>query len=285
MGLKKFCRNIAYLTKNQLSKKENNFEDLKFQLFASLYEIPIPEIKSIDETLDLLINQNYSLCRFGDGEFLLMEGVDIPFQKFSQKLSEQLNKVLSCSQKNILIGIPETLYAPKRYLNEQTRRFWNTHRAHIIKQISPFIQINGFYVPAEVSLAYTHYDDYDFESYFDKIRKIWENKEIVLVSGKGIFDKLKHDIFDNCQKIDYVIAPAQNAFEEYDNILEKILPYPNGKLIVCILGPTATVLCHDLALRGYQALDMGHIAKSYDLYKRKDKLWSNDDYVQFYKQD
>ena len=37
-----------------------------------------------------------------------------------------------------------------------------------------------------------------------------------------------------------------------------------NKVFICILGPTAKVLTYDLAMHGWQALDLGHIAKSYD---------------------
>ncbi|MBU4465609.1 MAG: DUF1792 domain-containing protein, partial [Actinobacteria bacterium] len=37
---------------------------------------------------------------------------------------------------------------------------------------------------------------------------------------------------------------------------------------IAILGPTATVLAYDLHRAGYRALDLGHIAKSYDWWLR-----------------
>ena len=45
---------------------------------------------------------------------------------------------------------------------------------------------------------------------------------------------------------------------------------PKEKLVIAILGPTATLLAWDLSQCGYQALDFGHIAKDYNSFMKKD---------------
>ncbi len=122
------------------------------------------------------------------------------------------------------------------------------------------------------------------DDYFEKMRTIWQNKDIHLIHGKGIFDGFKYDIFDNAKSVTHQIAPAQNAFEEYDNILAEALKVDKNKLIIIILGPTATILAHDLSLNGYWALDLGHIAKAYDWHKRKVKK-TDENYGRFWKPD
>lgn len=57
-----------------------------------------------------------------------------------------------------------------------------------------------------------------------------------------------------------------NAFAVYNELLEKLKKYDKDKLIILILGQTATVLAYDLANLGYRALDLGHIAKDYDYF-------------------
>jgi hypothetical protein len=39
------------------------------------------------------------------------------------------------------------------------------------------------------------------------------------------------------------------------------------KLILIALGPTATVLAYDLAKKGYQAIDIGHLPSCYEVVK------------------
>ena len=54
--------------------------------------------------------------------------------------------------------------------------------------------------------------------------------------------------------------------------LDACLQYDDkDSLFALALGPTATVLAYDLSLQGYQALDLGHIVKSYDLYCKNNK--------------
>ena len=60
-----------------------------------------------------------------------------------------------------------------------------------------------------------------------------------------------------------------NAFAEYDKILNQAKKIDKSKLVIIILGPTATVLAYDLAKQGYEAIDFGHIAKDYDFYRKK----------------
>ena len=57
----------------------------------------------------------------------------------------------------------------------------------------------------------------------------------------------------------------------YDNLLTNAKKIDKDRLVIIILGPTATVMAYDLAKLGYQALDFGHIAKDYDFYTKKVK--------------
>ena len=58
-----------------------------------------------------------------------------------------------------------------------------------------------------------------------------------------------------------------------------------NKIIILILGPTAKVLAYDLSKVGYQALDMGHIAKSYDWYIKQLRADDMDSAINFFNPD
>lgn len=54
-------------------------------------------------------------------------------------------------------------------------------------------------------------------------------------------------------------------FFYYDEILKKTLQHvQNTDLIICALGPTATVLSYDLTQANLQSLDLGHIDAEYE---------------------
>ena len=65
-----------------------------------------------------------------------------------------------------------------------------------------------------------------------------------------------------------ILAPNTNAFDHYDAIMKIVQKYsPNEYLILLALGPTATVMAYNLAQKGYQAIDIGHIDIEYEWYR------------------
>ena len=135
--------------------------------------------------------------------------------------------------------------------------------------IRKLIDINKTYISAEITQLYMAFDDYDFADYFEKIKNIWKNKDIVIACGERVFNNIQNNIFDCAKSIEYVNCPSTNAFSKYEEILNRLKQIEKSKLIILILGPTATVLAFDLHNLGYRALDFGHIAKDYDAYCKK----------------
>lgn len=114
------------------------------------------------------------------------------------------------------------------------------------------------------------YMDYEDKSnsceWFNKIKKVWDNKEIVIIEGEYSKLGIGNDLLKNSKSIQRIIAPSENAFDKYDLILESAKKINKDKLILIALGPTATVLAYDLMLEGYQAIDIGHIDIEYEWY-------------------
>ena len=44
----------------------------------------------MDESLDLILQDNKSVIRFGDGEFDLIRGASIPYQTYDSELANRL---------------------------------------------------------------------------------------------------------------------------------------------------------------------------------------------------
>ena len=59
-------------------------------------------IISPEKTLNEIIYHNKSIARFGDGEFKIIFGKNIGFQKFNKRLSKKLKKVLNSKEKKLL---------------------------------------------------------------------------------------------------------------------------------------------------------------------------------------
>ena len=100
-----------------------------------------------------------------------------------------------------------------------------------------------------------------------ELKGIWDQRDCVFIEGVHTGMGVGNDLFDNCRSI--VLGPAENAIDKYDKIFREALKQSKDKLILLALGPTATVLAHDLCKSGYQAVDIGHIDLIYESYLRK----------------
>jgi glycosyltransferase family protein len=276
MGVKTFFRNLKKLRKIDLNLHnpvtwdyDLILENLKYELLDELQDCKVPTIKDVEDTLNDLMIQKASLCRFGDGEIQLLKGIDIPFQNASFALTERLKEILSSKDEAIFIAIPRMLYTSKKNVVPFVKNWWREHGQIFRHELEKYIDFNHTYYAAELTLASNLFESYDVKAYFEKITKIWQDQAITIVCGETVFQHIEYNIFDVAESVDYVLAPSLNAFDVYDTLLERCRAIPQHHVIILILGPTAKVLAYDLAQQGFRALDLGHIAKSYDWYRKQ----------------
>ena len=99
------------------------------------------KIKFIEDndTIDKIVNQGKTMCRFGDGELKIMENVQSKFfQKNDEELSKRLKEVINCNNQDILIGLP-IVFKDLSQFKMKSRAFWKIHmyryRKHWFKYI------------------------------------------------------------------------------------------------------------------------------------------------------
>ena len=92
--------------------------------------------------------------------------------------------------------------------------------------------------------------------WFNSLKKIWDNRNVVFIEGNKSRLGFKNDLFNNAKSIKRILCPAKNAFDSYDKILKVAKNQSKDTLILIALGPTATVLANDLAGLGYWAIDI-----------------------------
>ena len=266
MGLKTFLNNIRYLFRYNLKTFSKDIEItnshidfLKYELKAGWDKIFIPKILNSDETIKYLKENKVSLCRFGDGEFnLLLGDGEAVFQTSNEKLKMRLREVLTSNNPLIKIAIPYFMCNAchgTKMQKELRWKYYNKNNAEIFNYLTP--------EKTYLDTACTYFAD---EIFFNSVKELFKNRDITIICGDRVFDKIKNNIFDCANSVEYQYAPTENAFEKYDEILECAKTISKDRLIIIILGPTATVLAYDLAMLGYQALDLGHIAKSYEAF-------------------
>lgn len=221
------------------------------------------KVHSIEKTIDDIIKNKASIIRYGDGEMDLINGKELKFQKYNKELSERLNEILSLkSTDKLFIAIPEIFNGINQYVREE-KEFWAISLLKTYKNWE--LHCDGEYYNAFLSRPYLRYKDKEnCKILFDKIKKIYKNKDVILVEGEYSRLGVGNDLFNEVKSLKRILCPTKNAYDMYDKILNEVLKQEKNKLILVSLGPTSKPLVYDLHNKGYQAIDLGHIDLEYE---------------------
>ena len=231
--------------------------------------IKYPKVYSINETIDIIVKNKMSVSRFGDGEFDLMLKINHPnFQKEDNRLSEMLWKIFRKKDGNLLICIPSPLGDCdfSRFTNS-VKKHWKRFIHKNFKKLYSIFDSEQIYGDTQVTRNYIDLKDKSSSvAYFKKIKNIWDNRNVIIVEGRFTRFGVGNDLLINAKKINRILCPEKDAFDKYDEILQKCIHKGNDKdvLFLIALGPTATVLASDLSEHGYQAIDVGHLDIEYE---------------------
>lgn len=227
-------------------------------------------VMSIDETLDKLLQSNQSMVRFGDGEIHIMNGYDIPFQKYDEVLAQEMRSILMLDDREkMMICMPEVfeVFQGNFTQDANSESFWKRE----LDRFSDFFKEychSKKYGSAFISRPYIYNKDKSrAQSQFEKIKQLFEGEELLIVEGATSRSGVGNDLFDGAKSIKRIICPSHNAFDKIQEIKEEILEHSGGRLILLMLGPTAKVLAYQLSQLGYRALDLGHIDSEYEWMK------------------
>lgn len=228
-------------------------------------------IASPEETIDELIRTGKSITRFGDGEFDMIYGVGMNYQKYNPDLAKRLEEIVQTTDPGILVGLPNVFnpeYA-KLYTGFATE-FWpkwvNDYKFKILR----LVHRNRKYYSTQITRFYLDYADKSkVGDYVKKLKMLWDNQDVIIIEGEQSRLGVGNDLFDNMKSIQRLICPSENAYEIYDKILSEALKLPKDKLILLALGPTATVLSYDMYKAGYHVIDIGHVDIEYEWFLRK----------------
>jgi len=219
---------------------------------------------TVDETIDEVIQNKKSLSRFGDGEIAIMtRDHGVGFQEKNDKLADRLFDVFTSSLPSHLVALPDQML----YINNsvrQTRKFWMSFLLKHEKFLLAHLKKDKIYGNTNITRFYMVFKDkVKASSRFEHLKKIWEGKDILIVEGEFSRSGIGNDLYKDAKSVKRILCPAKNAFNIYDKIFNETKKHGQDKLILLALGPTATVLAHDLALENYWALDLGHLDVEY----------------------
>ncbi len=225
------------------------------------------QVKGIDETLDCIIENKSSLVRFGDGEINMLAGHSIPYQDYDEELASIMRDIIGQeSREDLVVCLPDA-FTDRFKFTSWAIPFWKDHMDHYMDFYRELCS-DSWYGSTFVSRLYIDFEDKSqAKSQFVKLKSIWENRDLLIVEGATSRSGVGNDLFDEANSIKRIICPSHSAFSRVHEIEQEIEKYAAGRLILCMLGPTAKVLAYHLSQKGYQVLDIGHIDSEYEWMK------------------
>lgn len=242
-------------------------DNLNYELYANSKAVKqeTPEIIDAKSTVRILAEEKKCLARFGDNEFELMLGrLRTDYQDVDAELAGRLRYVLDSHEDNLLIAIADNYGSLEKYTDKAAKDI----RMYMTKEVREshmrLLDVNRKYYDAYLSRPYMIYrDKTSAKEKFDQVKALWNDQEVLIVEGEYTRFGVGNDLLNNARKIERIIAPAKNAFDQYQQIKDAVCRHGKNKLILSILGPTATVLAYDLAREGYWILDIGQLDVEY----------------------
>ena len=225
------------------------------------------QVKGIDETLDYIIEHKPSLVRFGDGEINMLAGDSIPYQDYDEELVSTMRDIIGQeSREELVVCLPDAFTDRFRFTSWAIP-FWKDHMDHYMDFYRELCS-NSWYGSTFVSRPYIDFEDKSqAKAQFEKLKSIWKNRDLLIVEGVTSRSGVGNDLFDEANSINRIICPSHSAFSRVHEIEQEIEKHATGRLILCMLGPTAKVLAYHLSRKGYQVLDIGHIDSEYEWMK------------------
>lgn len=174
--IKNFINNIKFLIKYDL-------KTVKYEMYISSYEnvlyaindsknknkLPLLNILSFQETVELLLKEPKSFCRFGDGEFELINGKSISFQKYDKRLGTALQSILESKNKELYIGINDYFHINSG-LNMFNKKFYFDKAPAYRKMLLQYCDRKNLYINAGFNQTYILLEKFNYEEYYKKLK-------------------------------------------------------------------------------------------------------------------
>lgn len=242
-----------------------------------------PKVLSASDTLDLIVKDNLSVIRFGDGEMTIMEGDNLGFQKTNPELAKRLKEIIQVDLPGLLICVPD-FFGKLEGLVHFAYTFALHHQFRYRRKWLVLLSQNRVYGETGMTRPYLGYDENARKhsgKIFRKIFLLWKGKEVVLIEGSKSRLGVGNDLFKDAVSVNRILCPPENAFDRYNEILAEALKTGKDKLILLSLGPTAKLLGYDLFINGYRVIDIGHVDMEYEMYLRKEPAQTKVKYKYF----
>ncbi|MCW3763267.1 SP_1767 family glycosyltransferase [Weissella confusa] len=227
------------------------------------------KVKDNNESLDLILKNNMSVVRFGDGEFDLIRGDSIPYQNYEPDLAEKLKKIiLRGNFNNTLVCLPDVFQNLDRYTHYAQGFYEPVFFPKNYSFLQEIAQTNNWYGSTFISRPYIDLVDKSKSAEtFTKLKQLWQGQDLLIVEGALTRSGVGNDLFADAKSIKRILCPAKNSYQQIDQIEQAIRANAENRLILLMLGPTAKVIVDDLQDLSNQMIDIGHIDSEYEWFK------------------
>ncbi|MBP3476263.1 MAG: DUF1792 domain-containing protein [Lachnospiraceae bacterium] len=227
------------------------------------------KVHTIDETIDELLHTEKSMVRFGDGEIVMIKGVDLMLQKAAPEIADGLAQILAYNEDDLMVTIPGIFDTLSDH-RPASRQFWRDHLLFCRKTYEKYCNPNRIYGTTFVSRCYYYPSDRTpCAGWFAKIKKIWENKNIVVVEGTKTHNGVGTDLLNSAASIERIICPPKDAYSALPEIIKACEQYGKDRLFLLSVGVAAKFLAVELFQKGYRVLDIGNLDLEYEWFVRK----------------
>jgi len=205
-----------------------------------------PEVFNEWETVRML-QQGYSISRFGDGEFKMMDGAGYVREPPNKKLAHEMRQILRNPPPRLLRAIPTMDPRGPKYptWKKHTERF-----THLLRRTKgPFYSA---FISRPDSAPWIR-----TREFAEEFVKVWYGKKVaVLCEETSKTSTLVERTLAVGPEARIIYCPSHKAYANIDVYEEKIVEWaPEIAILSC--GMTATCLAARLARRGIQAIDFG----------------------------
>lgn len=239
--------------------------------FFQKSKIKPPNFIGVIDTLYYILDNKCSVSRYGDGEIKWILSIkQDSFQNDNTELAKRLDKILKSNGNNHIVCIANG-FGDQNLFNKETRKFWASHMGQFRKDWIEHLDLKKVYYSTDISRCYLSYkSDEIAKEAFSLWQQIFSDRSLLIVEGSKTRFGIGNELLSTAKSIRRILVPATNAYGKYDEILETVTKNATkNDLILLAIGPTATVLAFNLAQKGYQAIDIGHLDIEYEWFRMR----------------
>ncbi|MCR4653393.1 MAG: GT-D fold domain-containing protein [Eubacterium sp.] len=232
----------------------------------------VPRIAPGDIAIKEIVCNRKSLARFGDGEFeIMLKRNRARFQSSTNGLTEKLREIIQSDDDRVLIAVADNYGRLDKYTDEAAAAIRAYMTLNVRKEHMALLSSERDYYDAYLSRPYIIYRDKDrrtMSAKFDLLKKIWQSQSVLIVEGEHTRFGVGNDLLFGVTDIKRIIVPDKNAYNHYQEILNAVEQYGQDRLVLAVIGPTATALAYDLTKKGLWVVDIGQVDTEYEWYLR-----------------